>query len=154
MNTVSLNALLERELSVRARCGYVALLLAALTMATLTGALWLTEPGLPQRTAIALAGMTLIGIGWAVYAAWVLSTRRVLLVTQRIVAARMAVSFCAAALAGAIALAVNDNNAAARASALVFALMLVMAAVMLGRARRRYRELMARKAELESMTHS
>ena len=39
MNTVSLNALLERELSVRARCGYVALLLAALTMATLTGAL-------------------------------------------------------------------------------------------------------------------
>ena len=154
MNTVSLNALLERELSMRARFGHVALLLASLTMAVLTGALWLTEPVLPPRTAIALAGMTLIGIGWALYAVWVLSARRVLLVTQQIVAARMAVSFCAAALAGAVALAVTENNVAARAAALMFALMLAIAATMLARARRRYRELMARKTELERMTHS
>ena len=149
MNTVSLDALLERELSLRARFGHVALLLAALTMATITGALWLTEPMLPQRTAIALGGMSLIGIGWAGYAVWVLSARRVLLVTQQIVAARMAVSFCAAALAGALALAATENNVAARGAALVFGLMLAVAATMLARARRRYRALMVRKAELE-----
>lgn len=149
MNTVSLDALLERELSVRARFGHVALLLAALTMATITGALWLTEPTLPQRTAIALGGMSLIGMGWAGYAVWVLSARRILLVTQQIVAARMAVSFCAAALAGAVGLAVTENNVAARGAALVLGMMLGVAVVMLVRARRRYRALTARKAQLE-----
>ncbi|MES3020283.1 MAG: hypothetical protein V4857_01740 [Pseudomonadota bacterium] len=149
MNTASLYTLADRELSVRARFGYVALLLAALTMSALVGALLLTEPALKPRTELALAVLTFIGMCWVGFAVWVLSFRRVLLAYQDIVAARMALAFCAVALAGALFLALGEGSEAAAAAAPVFGAMLVLAVALLVRARRRLKALLARRAELE-----
>lgn len=149
MNTESLARLADRELSVKARFGHVALLLAALTMSTVVGSLWLTEPSLAPRTAFAFAVMTAIGLCWAGYALWVLASRRVLLSFQQVVATRMAVSFCSAALAGALALAIGGGQPAAWPAAGVFAAMLIIAAALLARARRNLHRLSERRAALE-----
>jgi hypothetical protein len=150
MNTAALSQLADRELSVKSRIGHVALLLASLAMAVLVGSQWLTEPHLPLRTGIALAAMTVIGLCWAAFAAWVLSVRRVLLAVHDVVASRMAVFFCGASLSGTLVLAIlQGNNNAAWMAAGLFSLMLAIAAVMLVRAQRRLRALQARRAELE-----
>ena len=149
MNKPSISTLVERELSAKARAGYVALLLAGLTKATVTASLWLTEPSLPQRTSIAFAVMALMGLCWAGFATWVLASRRALNAFHDVVAARMSLTFCCAALAGALSLAIGDGNVAAGMAAAIFAVMLGVAAWLLARARRRLRELSARRAELE-----
>lgn len=149
MNPTSLSSLADRELSAKARFGHVALLLAALAMSSVVGSLWLTEPALPPRTVIAFAVMTVIGLCWVVYAVWVLASRRVLLAFQEVVAARMAVGFSAAALIGALALGIGEGIAAAWPAAAVFAAMLVIATITLARARRKFRQLTQRRAELE-----
>lgn len=145
----SLAALADRELSVKARAGHVALLLGALTMAIVIGSLWLTEPALPLRTQVAFGAMTLIGLCWSLYAGWVLRSRRVLLAFQEVVASRLAVAFCSAALAGALALAIGEGMRAAWSAAAMFALLLLVAGAMLARARRRLNVLTARRAALE-----
>lgn len=150
MNTVSVSALADRELSVRSRFGYVALLLLASTMSIAVGSLWLTEPALKPRTEIALAVLTGIGLCWVGFAVWVLAFRRVLLAWHDIVAARLAVTFCAAALSGSLWLGFGEGNAAAKAASIVFAAMLVCAGLLLARARRRLTRLMARRAALEA----
>lgn len=149
MNPAHLSSLADRELSAKARFGHVLLLLAALAMSTVVGSLCLTEPTLPARTRGAFAALTGIGLCWAAYAAWVLSSRRVLLAFQQVVAARMAVGFCAMALAGAAAVGVGHGIAAAWAAAAAFAALLLAAILLLVRARRRLRRLMARRDELE-----
>lgn len=149
MNKPLLSTPSDRELSAKARAGYVALLLAGLTMAAVTASLWLTEPTLPRRTSITFAVMTVMGLCWAGFAAWVLASRRALNPFHDVVAARMSLSFCCAALAGALSLAIGEGNAAAGVAAAIFAVMLGVAAVLLARARRRLRELSARRAELE-----
>ena len=57
------------ELSLPARMGYIALLLAASTMTVIVTALLLTEEGLPRRASIALAVMAVIGLSWMAFAA-------------------------------------------------------------------------------------
>jgi len=148
MDTTTVSALLDQQLSTRSRVGHVLLLLAAATMATITGSLWITEPALPLRTATAFVVMTGMGLSWVAYAAWVLTSRRVLLGRQRVVAARMAALFSAVALAGALAVGWLADVAAARPAALVFSAMLVLAVVLLVRAQRDYDRLCRRRAEL------
>ena len=145
----SLSALADCELSVKARGGHVVLLLGALTMTVVCASLWLTEPALPVRTQVAFGMMTLIGLCWALYAIWVLHSRRVLLAFQEVVATRLAVTFCSAALAGSLALALGEGIRAAWSAVGMFAPMLIAAAVLLARARRRLNALTARRAALE-----
>jgi hypothetical protein len=149
MNPASLTSLADRELSAKSRFGYVALLLFAATMTTLVGSLWLTEPALTPRTEISLAVLTLIGLCWVGFAIWVLAFRRALLAYHDVVAARLAVTFCSAALAGSLWLALGEGNAAARMASVVFAVMLVCAGWLLATARRRLTRLLARRAEIE-----
>jgi hypothetical protein len=148
MNKTVVSALLDRELSTRSRVGHVLLLLAASTMSAVIGSLWATEPALPARTATAFAVMTGMGLCWMAYAAWVLTSRRVLLGQQRVVAARMAALFSAVALAGALAVGLLAGVPAAWPAALMFAAMLALAIVLLVRAERHYAQLCRRRAEL------
>ena len=149
MTPSTLSTLAERELSAGSRAGHVALLLASLCMSTITGSLWLTEPHLPVRTAVAFAVMTGAGLCWTAYAVWVLSVRRPLLALHRVVASRLAVTFCAAATSGSLYLGLAQQHPAAWPAAIVFGTMTLIAAVLLAAARRRYHRLQARKAELE-----
>ena len=130
------------ELSLRARVGYTALLLAGLGGAGLVGSLLLTEPSLPLRTRVAFAVLLGISLSWAAYAAWVLTKRRVLLAGHRIIAGRMAVAFSAIFIAGTLAVRMY-------AAAAFGALLLAVAIAMLLHARRRFARLMERRRALE-----
>jgi hypothetical protein len=146
-----LRELTAAELSLPSRWRYVSLLLVAAAMTALVIALLLTEPKLPTRTSIALAVLAVIGASWITFAAWVLSRRRVLLGSHRVVAGRMAVTFSTVFTIGALALGVAMSNPAALAAAAMGAAMLALAVVMLNRARRRFASLSDRRAELERM---
>jgi len=145
----ALTALVDHELSLKSRLAYVALLLAAMMMSAVIGALWLTEPALPQRTELAFGVMLLIGMSWMAFAIWVLASRRVLLAYHAIVAGRMAVGFTALFLLGALALALGAGSAAAWGAAAAGAAMLVVAILLLINAKRKMAGLMARRGELE-----
>lgn len=151
MNTTAVSALLDRELSTRSRMGHVLLLLAAATMATITGSLWATEPALPNRTSVAFAVMTGMGLCWVAYAGWVLTARRVLLGRQRVVASAMGALFSAVALAGALAVGWLSGMPAAWPAALVFAAMTMTAIALLMRAQGDYARLCQRRAELQAL---
>jgi MFS family permease len=148
MDKTAVSALLDRELSTRSRVGHVLLLLAASTMSAVIGSLWATEPTLPARTVTGFAVLTTMGVCWMAYAAWVLTSRRVLLGRQRVVAARMAALFSAVALAGALVVGLLTGMPAAWPAALVFASMLAIAIVLLVRCERHYAQLCRRRAEL------
>ncbi|MDI4635488.1 hypothetical protein J7U46_20660 [Pelomonas sp. V22] len=148
MNTTAVSELLDRELQTRSRAGHVLLLMMASAMSAVAGSLWLTEPALPTRTAVAFAVLTCMGLCWAAYAAWVLRSRRVLLGLHRVVAARMAALFSAVALAGALAVGLLAGVPAAWPAAVVFAAMLTLAVAVLVRAQRHYAQLCQRRAEL------
>lgn len=139
------------ELSLPARLGHVALLLAALTMACITGALVVTEPALPERTTLALALMSLVGFSWVAYVVWVLTRRTVLLARHRLIASRMAVAYSAmfAAAAAGAALFGGATGAMALALLMTGVVLLAVAIAMLVRARQRVRELTTRRAMLE-----
>jgi hypothetical protein len=92
-SAAALRQLVDTELSMPSRLGYVALLLAAMTMTGVVATLWATERGLPLRVHIAFGLMTAIGASWVVFAIWVLRHRRILLARHRIVSGRMAVTF-------------------------------------------------------------
>ena len=78
--------LVMAELSLPARIGHVALLLAGLASAGVSGSLVMGEQGLPSRTIAALIAITAVGLSWAVFAAWTLTHRRALLAKQRLIA--------------------------------------------------------------------
>lgn len=141
--------LAQGELSVKARLGYVALLL--MSSATTAGilSLWVTEPMLPPRTQLAFFAMTLIGASWATLAVWALATRRILLARDRVIAGRMSVAFTGLFLAAAIAAVIISATTAAFAAMVTGAVMFVIALRVLAGARRRFAELNARRAELE-----
>ena len=69
-STADVRRLLDAELSQASRLGYVALVLASLTMTVVVSSLWLTEPGLPTRTRVAFALMIIIGLSWTAFAVW------------------------------------------------------------------------------------
>jgi len=147
-------ALADTHLSLRARAGHLALLLAALGMGTLMAALLLTEPLLPTRTVIALAAMLAIALAWSVYAAWVLGARKTMLAHQRMVAGRIAVGAAALFTGGAALLGMTAQMPAAWAAVGLGAILLLVAAVMLQKTRREHQALLARRRELVALLKS
>jgi hypothetical protein len=144
-----LQRLADAELSVRSRLGHVALLLVALMMTSVIGALWLTEPALPRHTQLAFGMMMVIGLSWAAFALWVLTHRRVLLARHSIVAGRMAVTFTALFLMGALAVGYETGGRTPYTAALLGVVMLGGAVAMLARAHRTFARLTARRRALE-----
>lgn len=146
-----LSTLTARELSLPSRLAQVALMLAALTMTVLVGALLATEPALPPRTRVAFGAMMVIGICWVGYAVWGLTVRRALLVRHQVVATTMGALFAATLLAGGVALlAAGGSSAAGYAAAALGAALLAIALVLRHRARARLRHLLNRRAQLEA----
>ena len=149
-----LRQLTSRTLSPLSRYGHVALLLAALIMTVLIGALLATEPALPGRTQAALAVMLVIGGSWIVYAAWVLRQRRPLMASQRVVAGGRAVAFRALFLGGALATAVATGRTIFYTAAATGAVMLPIAIAALLHAYRRVAGLQSRRRELERLVRA
>jgi hypothetical protein len=145
---VMIQQLAHGELSVKARLGYVALLLVASAMTVGVVSLWLTEAYLPMRTQVAFGAMSLIGGSWMALAIWALSTRRVLLARDRVIAGKMSVAFTALFLVGAMAAVVLSGNAAAIGAAATGAAMLAVALRVLSGARRQFAALCARRDAL------
>jgi hypothetical protein len=145
----ALRRLLDGELSLYSRLGYVALLLVAAMMTALVTILWVTEPALPVRTQAGFAVMILIGLSWMGFSAWVLKHRRPLLAGHSIVASRMAVVFTSLFVIGALAVGQTSGGAAAYPAALTGVVMLGVAIVLLVRARHTFARLMERRATLE-----
>ena len=139
---------LAGELALPSRLGHTLLLVAGLGGAGVTGALLLTEPGLPARTRVAFAVLVLVGLAWAAFAAWVLARRRVLLATHRVVAARLAIAATALFTAGAVAVAVGPGAPGGWAAAGVGVAMLGAALLLHARARRRVAALARRRDEI------
>ncbi len=137
------------ELSLPARMGYIALLLAASTMTVIVTALLLTEEGLPRRASIALAVMAAIGLSWMGFAGWVLTHKRILLGRERIVASRLALAFSSVFVVGALLVGYQTANTSALAAAGLGVLMVLVALSMLIRARRAFAQLSKRREALE-----
>ena len=146
-----LRRLTAQELSLPSRLRYVALLLIASTMSAIVTALLLTEPALPTRTAIALAGVAVAGVSWMAFAAWVLTRKRVLLGRHRVVAGRLAVTFSSVFVVGALGVGYATSSRPPLAAAAMGLVMLAVAVAILVRARRRIAELSQRRAELEHL---
>jgi hypothetical protein len=136
------------ELSLKARLGYVALLLVSTGMTAIIASLWLTETFLPLRAQLAFGVMCLIGVSWAALATWALSRRRPLFARDRVIAGGMAVTFTSVFVAGALAAVILANNAAAYGVLITGLLMLGLALKVLAGARQRFAELSARRAAL------
>jgi hypothetical protein len=111
--------------------------------------LWVTEAWLPLRTHLAFGAMSLIGISWVALSIWALTTRRVLLARDRVIAGRMSVVFTALFMAGAIIAVLMTGKAAAFGAAATGAVMFAIALRVLAGARLRYEELSVRRADLE-----
>ncbi len=147
--TAHLPRLLDTELSRPSRLGHVALLLVSMAMTVVVVSLWLTEPALPARTRVAFGAMTAVGVAWMVFAGWVLTTRRVLLGRDSLVAGRLAVTFTAVFVAGALLVGYAAGGRAPFAAAVIGVGLLGVAIALLVRARRRVAALTARRDVLE-----
>ena len=147
-SAAALQRLLDTELSLPSRLGYVALLLAALTMTGVITALWATEPGLPQRAHIGFALMTAIGSSWIIFAVWALTHRRILFARHQIVAGRMAVTFTTVFLLGTLVVGYSTGRPDAYKATAVGIVLLGMAVVVLVRAERAFARLVSRRDAL------
>ena len=148
-SAAALKHLVDAELSMPSRLGYVALLLAGLTMTGVIAALWATEPTLPLRVHIAFALMVGIGASWAAFAVWALTTRRILLARHRIIAGRMAVTFTSLFVWGALGLGLTTGRPEPYKAAAVGVVMLGAAAWILVHAHRSFARLTERRDLLE-----
>ncbi len=135
-------------LSMRARVGYVALMIVSVCGAAALVSLWATEPGLPWRTHVGFAAMTALCVGWASLAAWVLSRRRVLLGYDRVLAGRMAVTGSGLFLMGTVVAAAVSGRPAAWGGVLLGLAMFAVALVQLRRAARQFLELVTQRDAL------
>jgi len=144
-----LERLARTELSLGARMAHVLLALAASALTIVVASLWLTEPSLPLRTSIAFALMTAIGLSWIAYSVWVLTARRVMFARQRVVAGRVAVTFCGVFSLGCVILGVTTD---ARGAWPACAMSLALLAIAIGvwrRAESAHAALLARRDALE-----
>lgn len=138
------------ELSLKARLGYVSLILVSAAMTTVIASLWLTEAALPPRTQLAFGAMCFIGLSWVALSLWALRARRPLFARDRVVAGRMAVAFTSVFMAGAIAAAFIAGNRASVAALGTGVAMFAVAIKVWATARRRFADLQARRAALEA----
>jgi hypothetical protein len=130
--------------------GHALLLAMSLTIAAAVGSLWATEPSLPPRTHVAFAFIVSAALAWAVFSAWVLARRRVLFGTDRVLAARMGLTFSALSAVGMGALGYWGNaGRGAYLGALVQVALCGLAGVLLLRARRRAEALLRRRRQIE-----
>jgi len=139
-----------RGLSLPRRVGYVVAGLGGLVGAAVVSMLWATEPApLPARTQLAFAGLSVVGVTWAAFAAWALA-RRPLFAIDRVVAAALAVAFSTLTMVGAVAVALaRSSTAGVLAGAGLGLALTAIAITMLVRARAHRTVLLARKRELE-----
>jgi hypothetical protein len=135
-------------LSMRARVGYVALLLVSVAGAGALASLWATEPALPARTHAAFAVLLGILLAWAAFATWVLRTRRALFGYDGVIAGRLSVAFSALYATGMTAVGIGTGLAGPWAAAGVGLLMLGVALLNLRRATRRVIALTAQRDAL------
>jgi hypothetical protein len=147
---LQLQQITGQALSVRARFGHVALLLAAVAMSIVLGALLATEPLLPTRTAVAFTVMLVMALSWTAYAIWVLRNRWTLLANHRIVAGRMAVTFSSVFTAVALGVGVTAGASAGYLAAATGAVFIAASVLLLLRAHRQRAQLLARRRQLES----
>jgi len=146
INVEDMQSRMRSELSTGSRLGHTAVGVAGLGMAALALSLLATEPVLPVRTQAAFVVIALGGLGWTVFAVWVLTRRRVLLATHHVAASALATVLSAVFLTGAIVL-----RAQAGMLAIVLnAALLAFAIGWLLRARRRVAGLRARAAALDT----
>ena len=138
------------EVSFRSRIGHLALLLGATGGSVVVGSLLATEDSLPLRTSIALGILLLINLSWVVFAAWVLTARRAMLFNHRVVAGRIAVAAAIAFTSGAAVLTATMQSAASYAATGSGLVLLAIAIALLMRAKRDFRALQRRRAELEA----
>ncbi len=148
-SAAALKRLLDTELSMPSRLGYVALLLAALTMIGVIATLWATEPTLPLRVHLGFGLMIGIGVCWAAFAVWVLTTRRILLARHRIIAGRMAVTFTLLFVCASLVLGIATGRPEPYKAAAVGLVMLGAAAWILLHAHRSFARLTERRTLLE-----
>ena len=142
--------IVSAELATAPRVAHALLLAAALGGTAVTLSLFITEPDLPMRTRAAFAVLSLIGMGWATYALWVLTQRRVLYARQQVVAGWMAVTFTSMFTLGAFAIGIGSGELVGFAAAAMGVAMVGAALVLLGRARRRLAALTAKRRVLEA----
>jgi hypothetical protein len=138
------------ELSLPSRFGHALLLVVSLTMAVAIGSLLATEPLLPTRTQVAFALMVAVALAWSAFAGWVLTRRRVLFGSDRVVAATMGLVFSALCTAGMLAVGYwGGLGRPAYSGALVESLFCGAAGFLLVNARRRVAVFARRRKELE-----
>jgi len=142
--------LAQGELSMKARIGYVALLLVAAAMTAMVLSLWLTEPALPARTQAAFGVMSLIGGAWVSFALWALMARRPLFARDAVIAGALSVVFTSMFVTGALVAVIVSGAAAAFGALGTGVVMLAISVWNLASARRRHAALAARRRELES----
>ena len=145
--------MVRRELSTAKRLGYLLLLMMTLTAACLIGTLWITEQApFPLRTHVAFGLLTFINLAWSVLFGWIVTRRKVLFAQHRVIAGWMALAFCALFLiVGLVVAAIRMNTTALAFVGVVGMCQLLLAIVVLKRARHRRRELLARRDELTAM---
>jgi hypothetical protein len=144
-----LERLARTELSLGRRLAHVLLALVASAMTIVVVSLLLTEPALPPRTMTALALLAVIGLGWVGYSVWVLSSRRVMLARQRVVAGRLAVAFAGTFTGGCVGLAFTSAAPAAWPATAMSVMLLAAALALWRRAEAAHAVLLARRAALE-----
>jgi hypothetical protein len=142
--------MVRRELSAPTRIGYMLMLLITLTGACLVATLWLTEPApLPTRTHVAFAALVAINAVWSVLFSWVLIQRKVLFAAHRVIAGWMALVFCGGFLIAGLMISMMRGSVTGMiAVGLVGSAQIAVAILMLRRARRHRRQLLARREEL------
>lgn len=140
--------LVSAELTVASRLGYLVLALVAAMMTVIVVSLWTSEPDLPARTHWAFVAMSVIGISWIGLATWALTTSRILAARDRVIAGWMAVTFTSVFVLGTVLATIISDGKAWQSLVMGLAL-LALAVRALLRARRRFTELAARRAELE-----
>ena len=118
-------ARLGHELSTSRRILLVLLVVTSLAVSSGVGSLLLTEAALPRRTQAAFAAIIAIGLAWAAFGAWALTTRRALYARQRVVATRLALLCGLAYTVGCVILFASGVPAGAAAGALGAAMTLV-----------------------------
>ena len=149
-SVAEIQRLAAAELSLPSRIGHVALLVVSVMMAATIGSLWATEPSLPPRTHLAFAIIVGAALAWAIFALWVLARRRLLFGADRVLAARMGLTFSAVGAVGMGALGYwGELGRGAYLGALVQAALCGVALILLVRARRHVAALARRRQEIE-----
>ncbi|MFF4622221.1 hypothetical protein [Nonomuraea jabiensis] len=139
---------LEPSLSPWRRVRAVAALLAGLAGVVFVAALWWSEPGpLPGRTQLAFSLFTVFCLAWAGYGCWLLTRRVPLFVTDRVIAAWIALGASLVTTVGMAGIAVQRGTGLAAALA-VGGVFVAAALVLVVRAHARRAELLRRKREL------